>query len=125
MIYGYGDLGSLAGTLWDDVANGLDSWAQYQLQTNGLTLADVDTVGGRFSGFHQRFQTWTWRGRDTGIPVLKVTKDVYRSHNTIAEEEPMLWDFLKHYSREVDDAGNVVRYYSESGFRRPRDRKQL
>jgi poly(3-hydroxybutyrate) depolymerase len=125
MIYGYGDLGSLAGTLWDDVANGLDSWAQYHLQTNGITLADVDTVDGRFSGFHKRFQTWTWRDRDTAIPVFKVTKDVYRSHNTIAEEEPMLWNFLKHYSREVDDAGNVVRYYSESGFRRPRDRKRL
>ena len=125
MIYGFGDLGSLAGTLWDDVQNGLDSWAAYHLQVNGLALSDVDTVDGRRSGWHRRFQTWTWRSKKTGIPVFKVTKNLYRSHNTIAEEEPMLWDFLKHYSREVDGAGNVVRYYSESAFRRPRDKKRL
>jgi uncharacterized protein Usg len=57
--------------------------------------------------------------------VFKVTTNLYLSHNTIAEEEPMLWDFLKHYSREIDGAGNVVRYYSESAFRRPRDKKRL
>jgi hypothetical protein len=57
--------------------------------------------------------------------VLKLTKNVYRSHNTTAEESPLMWDFLKHYSREVDAEGNVVRYYSESGFRRSRDRVRL
>ena len=37
--------------------------------------------------------------------MLKLTKNVYRSHNTTAEESPLMWDFLQHYSSEVDDAG--------------------
>lgn len=124
-IYGYGDLGFLAGGLWDDTQNSLDSWAQYHLQTNGLELPDVDSVEGEFSGWHDRFQTWTWHDRSTDIPVLKLTKNVYRSHNTMPEESPLLWDFLKHYSHEVDSHGNVNRYYSKSGFRRPRDRRKI
>lgn len=124
-IYGYGDLGFLAGGLWDDTLNTLDSWAAYHLHVNDLGLADVDDVAGRRSGWHDRFQTWTWHAPGRDIPVLKVTKNVYRSHNTTAEESPLLWDFLKHYSREIDDQGNVVRYYSASGFRRPGDRKVL
>jgi hypothetical protein len=57
--------------------------------------------------------------------VLRLTKNLYRSHNTMPEESPLLWDFLKHYSHEVDAQGRVTRYYSESGFRRPRDRKRF
>ncbi|MEU4425586.1 hypothetical protein AB0F81_33610 [Actinoplanes sp. NPDC024001] len=124
-IYGYGDLAFLEGTLWDDIQNSLDSWAQYHLQVNGLTLADVDTVAGRRSGFHDRFQTWTWKDDRTGAPVLKLTKNLYRSHNTTAEESPLLWDFLKHYSHEVGADGTVTRYYSPSAFHRPGDRKRL
>lgn len=124
-IYGYGDLGFLEGTLWDDIQNSLDSWARYHLQANGLQLSDVDDLAGRRSGWRHRFVTWTWRDEDTRVPVLKLTRNVYRSHNTMAEESPLMWDFLKHYSREVDDGGNIVRYYSRSGFRLPWDRKQL
>ncbi|WP_229070238.1 PHB depolymerase family esterase [Actinoplanes sp. DH11] len=124
-IYGYGDLGFLAGDLWDDTQNSLDSWAQYHLRTNGLTLAGVDTVAGRRHGWHDRFQTWTWRDGDTAAPVLKLSKNLYRSHNTMPEESPLLWDFLKHYSSEADRDGTVVRYYSRSAFRNPRDRKRL
>lgn len=124
-IYGYGDLPFLAGGLWDDVPNSLDAWAQYHLGVNGLQLSDVDSLDGRRSGWHDRFQTWTWHRPATTIPVLKLTKNVYRSHNTTAEESPLLWDFLKRYSRDVDAGQNVVRYYSESGFRRPWDRRRL
>ncbi|MDG4825251.1 hypothetical protein O7635_25675 [Asanoa sp. WMMD1127] len=124
-IYGYGDLAFLEGTLWDDIENSLDSWARYHLHTNDLSLSDVDDVDGERSGWHDRFVTWTWRGRDTGIPVLKVTRNVYRSHNTMPEESPLMWDFLKHYSSETGADGSVVRYYSPSGFRRPRDRKRI
>ncbi|MFC7532963.1 hypothetical protein [Actinoplanes sp. GCM10030250] len=120
-IYGYGDLAFLAGDLWDETQNALDGWAQYHLRTNGLTLADVDTVAGVRHGWRDRFQTWTWRDDDTAIPVLKLSKNLYRSHNTMAEESPLLWDFLKHYSLEPDG----VRYYSKSAFRRPRDKKRL
>jgi poly(3-hydroxybutyrate) depolymerase len=124
-IYGYGDLAFLAGTLWDDIQNSLDSWARYHLQVNGLTLADVDTVAGRRSGFRDRFRTWTWKDDRTGAPVLKLTKNLYRSHNTTAEESPLLWEFLKHYSHEVGADGTVTRYYSPSAFHRPGDRKHL
>jgi poly(3-hydroxybutyrate) depolymerase len=124
-IYGYGDLGFLAGGLWDDTDNSLDAWAGYHLRVNGLELSDVDDLDGRRDGWHDRFQTWTWRDRDTAIPVLKLTKNVYRSHNTMPEESPLMWDFLKHYRREVDRHGNLTRYYSESGFRRPSDSERL
>jgi poly(3-hydroxybutyrate) depolymerase len=124
-IYGYGDLGFLEGTLWDGTQNSLDSWARYHLETNGLTLDDVDDVAGEFSGWRERHQTWTWRDPGLGIPVLKLTKNVYRSHNTMAEESPMMWDFLEHYSREVDATGNVTRYYSPSGFDRPNDKVRI
>ncbi|WP_203790910.1 hypothetical protein [Paractinoplanes rishiriensis] len=124
-IYGYGDLTFLDGTLWDDVQNSLDSWAQYHLSVNRLALADVDTVAGRRSGFHDRFQSWTWKDHHTGVPVLKLTRNLYRSHNTTAEESPLLWDFLKHYSHEAAADGTVTRFYSPSAFRRRGDRRRL
>ena len=123
-IYGYGDLGFLEGDLWDDTQNSLDSWARYHLEVNGRRLSDVDDVAGERTGWHDRFVTWTWRAA-SGIAVLKVTKNVYRSHNTMPEESPLMWDFLRRYSHEVDAQGNVVRFYSRSGFRRPWDRKRI
>lgn len=75
--------------------------------------------------YRDRFQTWTWNDHGTGVPVLKLTKNLYRSHNTMAEESPLLWDFLKHYSREVDTDGAITRYYSASAFRRHGDRQRL
>lgn len=125
MITGYGDIQQWVGTLWDNIQNSLDSWAQYHLQVNGLTLADVDTVDGQVSGFHDRFQTWTWHKQGTDIPIFKVTRNVYRSHNTTAEEPPLLWDFAKHYSSEVAADGTVTRYYSPSAFRQAGDRRRL
>jgi hypothetical protein len=54
-----------------------------------------------------------------------VTRNLYRSHNTTAEEPPLLWDFVKHYSEEVAADGTVTRYYSPSAFSRPGDRRRL
>lgn len=124
-VYGYGDLGFIEGTLWDDIDNRLDSWAEYHLGVNGLTLSDVDSIDGEISGWHDRFQTWTWHVPGSAIPAVKLTKNNFRSHNNMPEEGPLMWDFLKHYSREVDAAGSVVRYYSESGFRHARDKVRL
>nr|MDT0659301.1 hypothetical protein [Micromonospora sp. DSM 115978] len=124
-IYGYGDLGFLAGTLWDDIDNSLDAWARYHLAVNGLSLSDVDTLGGRFSGWQDRFQTWTWRDRGSRAPVLKLTKNNYRSHNTMIQETPLLWDFLQHYSHEVGADGTVSRYYSRSAFHRRGDKRRI
>ncbi|XVV08608.1 alpha/beta hydrolase family esterase [Actinoplanes sp. CA-131856] len=106
-IYGYGDLAFLEGTLWDDIDNQLDSWARYHLRVNGLALADVVQEGR--SGYRRRFQTWSWQVR--GIPVVTLTKNLYRSHNTMAEECPLLWDFLKHYRCVTAPDGSVTRYH--------------
>jgi poly(3-hydroxybutyrate) depolymerase len=124
-IYGYGDLPFLAGGLWDETQNSLDAWAAYHLQVDGLQLSNVDTLDGSFSGWRNRLQTWTWRSPGTAIPVFKLTKNIYRSHNTMADESPLLWDFLKHYSLEIDASGAAVRHYSESGFRHARDKQRL
>jgi hypothetical protein len=114
MIYGYGDLGDLKGTLWDSITNGLDNWAAYFLGTNGFVLTSADEGKGVISGWYDRFTTWTWAKQfgSVTVPLFKVTKDVYRSHNCIYEEMPMLWDFAEHFSYE-----GGVRYYSESGFK--------
>ncbi|SNT48334.1 hypothetical protein SAMN05421812_10787 [Asanoa hainanensis] len=124
-LYGYGDLGFLAGDLWDGTDNALDSWARYHLAANGLDLYDVDNAAGERSGWHDRFRTWTWHQPDTDVAVLKLTRNVYRSHNTMPEESPLMWDFLKHYSCETAPDGTVVRYHSASAFRRPRDKRRL
>ncbi len=124
-IYGYGDLGFLEGGLWDGIDNQLDGWARYHLAANGLALPDVDTADGVVDGWHDRYQTWTWHSPGSEIPVLKLTKNNFRSHNTTPEETPLLWDFLRHYSSEVRADGSVARFYSESGFGRPGDRVRI
>jgi hypothetical protein len=57
--------------------------------------------------------------------VIKLTKNVLRSHNNIPEESPLMWDFLRHYSHEVDANGQVTRFYSPSGFQAPNDRVRI
>jgi hypothetical protein len=121
LVYGYGDLASLEGDLWDDIDNDVDSWAAYHLGVNGLTLNDVGQREGEHSGWLDRFRTWTWRDPATSVPMVKVTRNLYRSHNNIQEETPMLWEFLRHYRHEAEGSGAVTRYYSPSGFRRPGD----
>lgn len=120
-VYGYGDLGFIEGDLWDDIHNNLDAWADYHLEVNHRTLADVDVRAGRPSGWHDRFRTWTWTNPETGAPMLKLSKNLFRSHNNIPEETPMLWDFLRHYKRTIGADGKVRRFYSPSGFRRKGD----
>jgi hypothetical protein len=86
-VYGYGDLAFLAGDLWDDTQNILDAWAKYHLDTHGPALSDVDDV--EVSGWYERYHTWTWRHPDLRVPVVKLTKNVYRSHNTMPEESQL------------------------------------
>ncbi len=119
-IYGYGDLGFIEGTLWDDIDNRLDAWAAYHLDVNGTALDEVDDLDGVRSGWHERFRSWTWHAADE-VPMVKLTRNEYRSHNNIPEETPLLWDFLRHYRREVAPDGTVRRWYSPSGFRRRDD----
>jgi len=119
LIYGAGDLTMIEGDLWDDKVNDLDKWAKYHLTVNGFTLEDVDDVNGVVSGWYDRYITWTWSKKfdNKEVPLFKMTKNIYRSHNCIYEEMPMLLDFLEHYSCEVDENNNIIRWYSESSFK--------
>ncbi len=100
-ITGQGDIEMMTGTLWDETENMLDKWAAYYLEANGVgPLGDgsnIETEG--------RFQTWTWTNSQ-GFPLFKVGRTLYRAHNCIPAEMPLLWDFMKHWSYK-----DGVRYY--------------
>jgi len=115
-MYGAGDITSMTGDLWDGTQNSLDSWAAYHLGVNGFALGEYSNHVA--TGWMDRFKTWTWSKEieEEDVPLVKVTQNLYRSHNCISEEMPLLWNFLKHYSYEVDENNNVTRYYSPSGF---------
>ena len=99
-ISGQGDIGDFTGTFWDATVNGLDKWAAYFLQANGLTLGDGSNV--EVDG---RFTTHSWLN-ERGFPLFKFTRTAYRSHNNIMAESPMLWDWLEHWSYK-----DGIRYY--------------
>lgn len=101
-IIGQGDIEMMTGTLWDETENMLDGWANYYLEANGVgPLGDGSNVES-----DGRFTTWTWTN-DQGFPLLKLGKTLYRAHNCIPAEMPLLWDFLKHWSYK-----DGVRYYN-------------
>ncbi len=117
MITGGGDNVDFNGTLWDDNENYLDTWAAYHMEVEGFSLMDEsDYVT---SGKHDRHHTWTWNKTFDGeeVPLLKVGQNIYRSHNCMAEEMPMLWEYMSHFKTENDENGNAIaRYYSASSF---------
>ncbi|MBP8718197.1 MAG: hypothetical protein KBI07_03805 [Candidatus Atribacteria bacterium] len=110
-IIGEGDIEWMTGTLFDDIENDLDQWAAYYLEANGLTLGDGSNIE-----VNGRFTTWTWKN-EQGIPLVKYTQTAYRAHNCIPAEMSMLWDFAKHFSREIAEDGTIICYYSASGFK--------
>ena len=127
LVYGYGDLGNLAGDLWDDADNLLDDWAEYTLGTHDLELSAVPREAAAAHGYRDRFRTWTWSRRygGTAVSLVKVTKNLFRSHNMIPEEMPLLWEFLRHYSCETRDDGSFARWFSPSGFTVAGDRVRI
>ncbi|MDK9712041.1 PHB depolymerase family esterase [Acidaminobacter sp.] len=127
LIYGTGDLGDLKGHLWDSLNNKLDALAAYHLSVNGFSLDEHNYDSASISGWMNRFKTWTWSKEFSGeeVSIFQVTENIYRSHNCIHEEMPLLWDFLEHYSMTMDQDGNVVRFYSPSGFTVPDDQIQI
>ena len=89
-------------------------------------------AGSTFEGSSPSVQAGALEGRrirktfgGVTAPLFKMTQNIYRSHNCIHEEMPLLWDFAKHYSSEVDANNNVTRYYSESGFKVPGDKVRI
>lgn len=127
LVYGFGDLGNLAGDLWDATDNLLDDWAAHVLGTHGLDLGSVSRDAASIHGYRDRFRTWTWSRAhgSTDVPLVKVTKNLFRSHNMIPEEMPLLWEFLRHFSADVHADGSVVRWYSPSGFTAAGDRVRI
>lgn len=126
MGYGAGDLPMLKGDLWDTEKNELDGWAAYHLKLNNFVLGNgSDNM--IINGNRDRYKIWTWSENisNKNIPLVKLHLSLYRSHNCMSEEMPMLWDFLEHYSYEVDENNNVTRYYSESGFKNAGDKVQI
>ena len=100
-IIGEGDIEMMTGTLWDGKENMLDGWAAYYLEANGVgPLGDGSNLSSE-----GRFQTWTW-SNEQGFPLFRVGRTLYRAHNCIPAEMPMLWDFMKHWSYK-----DGVRYY--------------
>lgn len=117
MINGGGDNIDFNGTLWDDNENYLDTWVAYHMEVEGFSLMDEDDYV--TSGKHDRYHTWTWNKPFDGqeVPLLQVTQNLYRSHNCMAEEMPMLWEYMSHFKTEIDENGNAIaRYYSASSF---------
>lgn len=117
LITGMGDGAGSVGNPFDNVTNGVDSWASYFQVANGFGFLSADDY--EISGWHDRFVTWTWTKDFNGVevPLMKFTSNLYRSHNCMHEEMPLLWEFVRHFSCEIDAAGNVTRYYSPSGFK--------
>ncbi|MDD6212195.1 MAG: hypothetical protein PUB22_03470, partial [Clostridiales bacterium] len=123
LIYGQGDLGMLEGTLWDDIDNSLDDWAEYVLEANGLDFEAVGaedyTVKALDAFGHKNLHTWTWNKDVEGVsvPLVQLSENMVRAHNCISAEMPELWDYAKHFKATYDKNGNVTaRYYSESAF---------
>jgi len=102
-IIGEGDIESMTGTPWDSTFNQLDQWLQYYTRANGISSLG-DSLITQKSG---RFITATWTNAK-GFPMIKWTQTLYRAHNCIPAEMPMLWDFMKHWSIK-----NGVRYYDD------------
>ncbi|MCX8013685.1 MAG: hypothetical protein N3A02_05290 [Rectinema sp.] len=100
-IIGEGDIEGMTGTPWDTTYNQLDQWLEYYAKANGIaTLGDPSRA--RQNG---RFITAEWKNAQ-GFPMVRWTMTMYRAHNCIPAEMPMLWDFLKHWSFK-----DGVRYY--------------
>jgi hypothetical protein len=129
---------------WDDIGTdaspaGIEKWKRYFYSANGIGQENIsDTIiyrGGNamnrgldnpngtiaeWQTNNARYRTFTWT-KDFGpgvedIPVLSYTLSLYQAHNNLPGYNAIMWDFMKHYSVEVDDNNNVQRYYSESGF---------
>lgn len=92
-IIGEGDIESMTGTPWDSTYNQLDQWLEYFIKANGISyIGDESMV--QIDG---RYRSATWKNSQ-GFPMIKWTMTLYRAHNCIPAEMPLLWDFLKHWS---------------------------
>ena len=118
------------GTAYDDRWNRTDEWHQYFLTVNGFEYQnpEYDANGNMtklgvpisepvktVSGDYNRFETYTWYDENQ-VPLVQYTNSLYRPHNCLTTEIPMMWDYLEHFSSVVAEDGTVTRYYSASAF---------
>ena len=135
LINGEGNGTDDTGTPFDDRWNRTDEWAQYFLTVNGFEYQEpvYDDEGNMtefgkpismpvesVSGPYNRFETYTWNNANN-IPIMQYTNSLYRPHNCLTSEIPMMWDFLEHYRYVQNEDGSITRYYSESAFQDPGD----
>ena len=100
-IIGEGDIDGMTGTPWDNKVNQLDLWLEYYAKVNRISSFGTDSM----AETDGRFITSTWKDAQ-GFPMVKWTKTLYRAHNNIAAEMPLLWEYMKHWSYQ-----DGIRYY--------------
>lgn len=96
------------GTAYDDRWNRTDEWHQYFLTVNGFEYQnpEYDANGNMtklgvpisepvktVSGDYNRFETYTWYDENQ-VPLVQYTNSLYRPHNCLTTETPMMWDYL-------------------------------
>ncbi len=115
LLVGEGDMPTRTGSLFDEEMNQLDDWAAYFLKVNGGgTVNDYDSK--ETTGLHDRFTTYVWNNSQD-VPLTQMTMSLLRNHNCLVQEMPMMWDYMKHFRVEWDEAtGSVTRWYSPSAF---------
>ena len=106
----------LPGLMPDLSSEALTKWGNYFLNANGLdeTIgAKADNFGAdSYSFLGKRHDVYTWNKFGL-IPVFSWGMTLLRPHNCYPSEMPILWDFMKHFSRGSDG----TRYYSASAFK--------
>ena len=112
LIAGQSDLTNLLPDLWN--ASGLKTWANHLFKVNGLEGATVDSYD-QYEFINNRTKVYTWHNA-AGIPMVKYGQTILRPHNCHPSEMPILWDFMEHFSYEVNEDGTIARYYSPSAF---------
>jgi len=100
-IIGEGDIEGMTGTPWDGTVNQLDQWLGYYSKVNGIAFLGNNSLAIRDG----RFITAKWNNSQ-GFPMVMWTQTLYRAHNCIPVEMPMLYDYMKHWSFK-----DGIRYY--------------
>lgn len=106
-IIGEGDIEGMTGTPWDGTVNQLDQWLQYYAKANGIGSLGAAAMAQK----EGRYISAVWKNAQ-GFPMVKWTQTLYRAHNCIPAEMPMLWEFMRHWS--VKDG---VRYYDGAALK--------
>ncbi len=102
MMSGESDLAFLVP---DITCESLSEWANYFLTYNGLgtTVGEKEYAYGadRATLIDHRHNVYSWENAQ-GIPVFQWGQTILRSHNCYPAEMPILWDYLKNFSKDPE-----------------------